>query len=81
MYLMVDLGGLEPPTSRLSGVRSNQLSYRSIYKENYLQIVILIFSSLAFMLLTLVIMNMDCKIFIKKLIVIKLRPKCISEKK
>ena len=26
---LVDLGGLEPPTSRLSGVRSNQLSYRS----------------------------------------------------
>ena len=24
------LGGLEPPTSRLSGVRSNQLSYRPI---------------------------------------------------
>ena len=29
---MVGLGGLEPPTSRLSGVRSNLLSYRSIYK-------------------------------------------------
>ena len=27
---MVDLGGLEPPASRLSGVRSNLLSYRSI---------------------------------------------------
>ena len=27
--LMVGLGGLEPPTSRLSGVRSNQLSYES----------------------------------------------------
>ena len=27
---MVDLGGLEPPTSRLSGVRSNLLSYKSI---------------------------------------------------
>ena len=25
---MVGLGGLEPPTSRLSGVRSNLLSYR-----------------------------------------------------
>ena len=26
---MVDLDGLEPSTSRLSGVHSNQLSYRS----------------------------------------------------
>ena len=29
---MVDLSRLELPTSRLSGVRSNLLSYRSIYK-------------------------------------------------
>ncbi len=28
---MVGLSGLEPPTSRLSGVCSNQLSYRPIY--------------------------------------------------
>ena len=27
---LVDLGGLEPPTSRLSGVRSNLLSYEPI---------------------------------------------------
>ena len=36
-YLMdicpVGLSGLEPPTSRLSGVRSNQLSYKPILKS------------------------------------------------
>ena len=30
---MVGLSGLEPPTSRLSGVRSNQLSYKPILKS------------------------------------------------
>ena len=31
---MVGLGGLEPPTSRLSGVRSNRLSYRPTVSQN-----------------------------------------------
>jgi hypothetical protein len=30
---MVGRGGLEPPTSRLSGVRSNHLSYRPISRH------------------------------------------------
>ncbi len=30
---MVGLGGLEPPTSPLSGVRSNHLSYKPFTKE------------------------------------------------
>ena len=33
MYIMVGLSGLEQLTSRLSGVRSNQLSYRPINKK------------------------------------------------
>ena len=32
-FALVGLGGLEPPTSRLSGVRSNQLSYKPILKS------------------------------------------------
>ena len=31
--LLVGLSGLEPPTSRLSGVRSNRLSYKPLYKS------------------------------------------------
>src|SRR5271166_6006399 len=34
--LMVGLGGLEPPTSRLSSARSNQLSYKPGRKEKSL---------------------------------------------
>ena len=35
---MVGLNGLEPSTSRLSGVRSNQLSYKPIYIGAQLEI-------------------------------------------
>ena len=31
---VVGLNGLEPSTSRLSGARSNQLSYKPIYELN-----------------------------------------------
>ena len=34
--LPMGLSGLEPPTSRLSGVRSNQLSYKPIYPGDLL---------------------------------------------
>ena len=34
--LVVGLGGLEPPTSRLSGVRSNRLSYKPIIPDQVL---------------------------------------------
>ena len=30
VYVLMGLSGLEPPTSRLSGVRSNRLSYKPI---------------------------------------------------
>ena len=36
---MVGRGGLEPPTSRLSGVRSNHLSYRPIIVRAFAEVV------------------------------------------
>ena len=35
---MVGLDGLEPSTSRLSGVRSNQLSYRPIFIKTFINL-------------------------------------------
>src|SRR3974377_900832 len=32
-FNLVGLGGVEPPTSPLSGVRSNQLSYRPLWRK------------------------------------------------
>ena len=34
---MVGPSGLEPPTSRLSGVRSNQLSYRPTFRYDAIE--------------------------------------------
>ena len=34
--ILMGLSGLEPPTSRLSGVRSNRLSYKPIYSGSHL---------------------------------------------
>src|SRR6478752_6445517 len=38
LWNIVGLSGLEPPTSRLSGVRSNQLSYRPFIWERVMRI-------------------------------------------
>ena len=37
MFFVVRMGGLEPPTSSLSGMRSNQLSYMRKVILNYIQ--------------------------------------------
>ena len=34
VYRLVGSNGIEPSTSRLSGVRSNHLSYKPMYKES-----------------------------------------------
>ena len=38
LWNIMGLSGLEPPTSRLSGVRSNQLSYRPFIWERVMRI-------------------------------------------
>ena len=40
LSLLVGLGGLEPPTSRLSGVRSNRLSYKPIIPDSVLTLAL-----------------------------------------
>ena len=37
---VVGLGGLEPPASPLSGVRSNQLSYRPVFGAKALAVIV-----------------------------------------
>ena len=37
--ILVGLGGFEPPTSPLSGVRSNQLSYRPAFTRSFSEIL------------------------------------------
>ena len=51
---MVGLGGLEPPTSRLSGVRSDQLSYKPLLILHYLscQLAVCSYQLAVFLLLT-----------------------------
>ena len=34
-FVVMGLSGLEPPTSRLSGVRSNRLSYKPLYNKPF----------------------------------------------
>ena len=44
MALMVGLGGLEPPASPLSGVRSNQLSYRPAFLLRRFALIVVVFA-------------------------------------
>ena len=46
--ILMGLSGLEPPTSRLSGVRSNRLSYKPLCKTRNIQYNIFFYSSSSF---------------------------------